>query len=478
MAYDQYNQEEQQTRRREPIPLTAEQADQLSNETMGKWTPPQIQRIYKDMGGTCGADDLAKFIYICGKRNLDPVMGEVHAEFRWDKSKQVANMVPVIHIDGFRKLADLTGQYDGQDDPVFVHDSNNKLLSCTVRIYRKGCIKPFGATVFFAEYNSGISNWVKMPHVMLSKCAEAAAFRKAFPAALSGVYIREEVDRPGFTGEEPSETGSTGFEVGRKPNGAAAATAPEPIPTSNVVTMPAPAPPATPPPPAATSATPAQEEAARLMSEVKDLIEKGNGKGWTEKDRTTNLNVFLRAALGVRTLKDVPAEKFHEPLRRLSEILRDTRAQVFYSDPAAAAKLPRAAPAPGMEAMFDKWKWEPIIRESAKRLMQKQGMQPVDFVKWVDLLHLADLAQDDVLAFLSLADRTREAHRVLKISDRTGAKVFSIVSDIAKVLQTATQKTYLAASEQEIVAAIDQYEKQTTLTTNAQEEADDQPSFL
>jgi hypothetical protein len=45
-----------------------------------------------------------------------------------------------------------------------------------------------------------------MPHVMLGKCAEAAALRKGFPAELGGLYVREELEggRPDFTSEATS----------------------------------------------------------------------------------------------------------------------------------------------------------------------------------------------------------------------------------------------------------------------------------
>jgi hypothetical protein len=62
-------------------------------------------------------------------------------------------------------------------------------------IYRKGCAHPFTATARFADFNAGQGLWSKMPSVMIAKCSEALALRKAFPADLSGVYSTDEMDQ-------------------------------------------------------------------------------------------------------------------------------------------------------------------------------------------------------------------------------------------------------------------------------------------
>jgi hypothetical protein len=106
-------------------------------------------------------------------------------------------------IDGLRSIAERTGQLDGSEtywcgpdgqwQDVWL-DSKPPAAAKTI-IHRKGCAHPFTATARFADFNAGQGLWSKMPSVMIAKCSEAQALRRAFPADLSGVYSTDEMDQ-------------------------------------------------------------------------------------------------------------------------------------------------------------------------------------------------------------------------------------------------------------------------------------------
>jgi hypothetical protein len=79
-----------------------------------------------------------------------------------------------------------------------------------VTVYRltRGTRYAYSATARYNEYVPAPGQdhmWKRMPHVMLGKCAEALALRKAFPQQLGGLYVKEELEaRPDFTTEATS----------------------------------------------------------------------------------------------------------------------------------------------------------------------------------------------------------------------------------------------------------------------------------
>ena len=121
--------------------------------------------------------------------NLDPRRGQIHA-FRVG-----GRPIVTVGIDGYRVIAEDSGQYDGQDPPKLETAPDGKLVSATVTVYRRGMSRGVSATAWWDEYARDTHPWRNMPRVMLSKVAEALALRKCFPRGLSGTYTPEELDQ-------------------------------------------------------------------------------------------------------------------------------------------------------------------------------------------------------------------------------------------------------------------------------------------
>jgi phage recombination protein Bet len=165
-------------------------------------------------------DELSLFLHQAQRAGLDPLAKQIHAVTRWDTKAQRQVMSIQVAIDGYRLIADRTGLYAGSDDYLFNEgltqyqhlQTGEPPVTATVTVYKivAGHRVPFTATAAWDAYYPGPKQgfmWGKMPHLMLGKCAEALALRKAFPAELSGMYVREEMEQAGF-GDVPTEQDS------------------------------------------------------------------------------------------------------------------------------------------------------------------------------------------------------------------------------------------------------------------------------
>lgn len=146
-------------------------------------------------------EELRRLTYTCRTRQLDPLLNHIHCMFYKEKGSDERTVSFQTSIDAFRLIAARTQQYAGSDEPKFV-EKDGKVVSCSVTVYRLvgGIRCPFAAIAFMTEYAphpavAQYTLWPKMPHVMLAKCAEAAALRKGFPDELSGLYVEEEMDQ-------------------------------------------------------------------------------------------------------------------------------------------------------------------------------------------------------------------------------------------------------------------------------------------
>ena len=159
----------------------------------GHWNVEQIELIRHQVAPKATHGELALFLQVAASRGLDPFAKQIYAIHRGGR------MTIQTGIDGYRAMAEATGQYAGNDDPVFVENEAGAPAKASVTVWRlvDGVRVAFTASARMSEYRpeGNARMWSRMPHTMLGKCAEALALRKAFPSALSGVYTSAEMDQ-------------------------------------------------------------------------------------------------------------------------------------------------------------------------------------------------------------------------------------------------------------------------------------------
>jgi phage recombination protein Bet len=177
--------------------------------------------------------EFGAFLEACKRYQLNPLANQIYARVQPQTDKNPKQVTYAAQIDGYRLIADRTKQYAGNDDPTY-DDASGIPGIATVTVYKLvgGVRCPFTASARWKQYCPGGNQafmWNKMPHLMLGKCAEALALRKAFPAELSGLYTLEEMHQAGEVEENPF----------RQPAAVAPAHKPAPAPSTNGKAKPA-----------------------------------------------------------------------------------------------------------------------------------------------------------------------------------------------------------------------------------------------
>lgn len=174
--------------------------------------------VGKDLRGA----EIDEAIELCEIYGANPFVKDVYF-FVFDADKSTRNVVPVLSIGMYRKLAYRSGNYRPDERPArFTYDTEKKsaanphgLVDCEVSVFihSHGSWFPVTERIKWEErapikekwennqpsgkfyLDPKKKNWATMPETMMAKCVETAAIRKAFPEQTAGSYGEGELDQ-------------------------------------------------------------------------------------------------------------------------------------------------------------------------------------------------------------------------------------------------------------------------------------------
>lgn len=187
---------------------TAQQSALAVSNGQGFWSEQQLAALKQIGVDEASNGDLAVFLNYAQTTGLDPFARQIYMIGRWDNRSQAKKWTIQASIDGLRIVAQRSGEYAGQVGPEWCGQDGQwrdvwlgpgAPAAARVGVLRRGFVEPLYAVALLNEYAvsgrdgklSGL--WSSKPAVMIAKCAEALALRKAFPMDLSGLYTAEEM---------------------------------------------------------------------------------------------------------------------------------------------------------------------------------------------------------------------------------------------------------------------------------------------
>lgn len=150
------------------------------SEAVGEYTAHQREILLETIAKGCRPEQFMLMLELAKRYQLDPFAGQI-----WATPAGI-----FVGRDGFLVLAHRTGDLDGLETTF--EERDGKLFAATCTVWHKRMSHPIKVTVRLEEFYRPVAPgkkpgaWQKMPYVMLQKCAESHALRRAF--CITGLY--------------------------------------------------------------------------------------------------------------------------------------------------------------------------------------------------------------------------------------------------------------------------------------------------
>jgi phage recombination protein Bet len=180
-------------------------AKKVIDQQIDNWQQDQITLIKEYMAPGISDGELSLFEMACKRTGLDPFIKQIYPIMRWDGKLKRKKMTIQVGIDGFRTVAQRSKKYNSNEtfwcgkDGVWKDAwlSDGDPAAAMTIVTRTDATGKFVGVATWKSYSPTKEDmsflWGGKADVMIGKCSEALALRKAFPAELGGLYIPEEM---------------------------------------------------------------------------------------------------------------------------------------------------------------------------------------------------------------------------------------------------------------------------------------------